>query len=373
MQKKAILIMTVLITGCVKSPKDTEILWKEPIKLPGVGVQANLGVAGPIVGIINGQLLIAAGANFPNGYPWEGGKKVYQKTAYLYSVAGDQLQLISEFPWVEEIAYCANFSDGEYLYSAGGEDQKGATNQVFKFSLHAQNKLHCDTLPQLPIPLTNAALVAIDAHLYIIGGENAAAVSDKIYILNTEDETWKTYIDLPYPISNAVVVSNKKDKIYIAGGRKRNLNAKSDLYDELLEVDIPSGIITSIAKLPNALAAGTGVYFDDQVILFGGDDAGTFHQVEDALAKINSTSDPVEKDSLIAAKNQLQVNHPGFRQEVIAYDLKGKQWKELGKIVGLSPVTTTAVLKDNLVVIPSGEIRAGVRTDQILIGQVKMK
>lgn len=373
MQKKAILVMTVLMTGCVKSPKDTEILWKEPIKLPATGMQVNLGVAGPIVGIINGQLLIAAGANFPDGYPWEGGKKVYQKTGYLYSVEGDQLHLLSEFPWVEEIAYCANFSDGENLYSAGGEDQDGATDQVFKFSLNAQNKLHRDTLPQLPLALTNAALVAIDAHLYIIGGENAASVSDKIYILNADDETWKASVDLPYPVSNAVVVSNKKDKIYIAGGRKRNLNAKSDLYDELLEVDIPSRTIKSIAKLPNALAAGTGVYFDDQVILFGGDDASTFHQVEDALAKINSTSDAVEKDSLIAAKNLLQVNHPGFRAEVIAYDLKDMKWKDLGKIVGLSPVTTTAVLKDDLIVIPSGEIRAGVRTDQILIGRVKMK
>lgn len=371
MQKQAILIMTVLMTGCAKTPKDPAILWKDPVTLPATDAPVNIGVAGAVVGIIKGQLLIAGGANFPDGYPWEGGQKVYQKTAYLYSIEGHQLDLVSEFPWGTEIAYCANYSDGQHLYTAGGEDKNGATDQVFKYSLDAQHKLHRDTLPSLPLPLTNAALVAAQQDLYFVGGENAASVSNQIYRLNAKDQRWDDFMELPYPISNAVVVSNNADKLFIVGGRKKNVQAKSDLYDELLAVDLARKTIKSIAKLPRALAAGTGIYFQDHIILFGGDDASTFHQVEDALAKISATADPLEKDSLIAAKNKLQVNHPGFRTEVIAYDLVAEQWKDLGKVSGHSPVTTTAVLQDDLIVIPSGEIRAGVRTDQILIGQIK--
>ncbi len=373
MQTKAILVITMLITACVKPQDNAEILWGESNKLPAEGSQVNPGVAGPVVGVINGQLLIAGGANFPDGLPWEGGKKAYQRSAYLYTISDNQLHLNSEFALSEGFAYSANYSDGDCLYSAGGEDEEGAIDQVYAYRLNDENRLIRDTLAHLPMNLTNGGLVAIDNHLYFIGGENSEMVSDKIYFLdfNGEEVGWKNYLSLPYPISNAVVVSNKKDKIYIAGGRKKNLNAKSDIYDELLEIDIPSRTIASIAKLPRALAAGSGVYFQDQIILFGGDDASTFHQVEDALAKIGTTSDQTKKDSLIAAKNQLQVKHPGFRKEVISFDIKNKQWKELGQIPDLSPVTTTAVLNDHLIIIPSGEIRAGVRTDQILVGTIK--
>ncbi|MGH2622186.1 MAG: Kelch repeat-containing protein [Sphingobacterium sp.] len=363
--------MTVLLTNCAKLPKNPEITWEQSITLPAEAAQVNLGVAGPMVGVLNGQLLIAAGANFPNGFPWDGGKKAYQKKAYLYRIAGDHLILNKEFALEKEIAYSANYSDGKFLYAAAGENQQGPTNQVFRFNLDTQNVLHRDTLAPLPLPLTNAGLVVDREHLYLVGGENASLVSDQVYVLNPEEKAWKKFLTLPYPISNAVVVSNKKGKFYIAGGRKRNLNAKSDLYQELFEVDLLNKTINAIAQLPVALAAGTGVYWDEHVILFGGDDARTFHQVEEAIGKINTTSDPQQKDSLIAAKNLLQVNHPGFRQQVIAFDVKTKQWKDLGKMNGLSPVTTTAVLSDEVILIPSGEIRAGVRTDQILIGRVK--
>ena len=373
MQIKAILIMSLLLTNCAKSAKDAQILWQQPTKLPADGTQANLGVAGGLVGLLNGQLLIAGGANFPDGLPWDGGKKTYQSRAYLYHIEADQLILNKEFSLAEEIAYSANYSDGTFLYSAAGENKDGASDQVFRFSLDAQNELHRDTLAPLPLPLTNAGLVVIAEQLFLVGGENADTVSDKVYVLNIQEKAWKTFLTLPYPISNAVVVSNNKDRFYIAGGRKRNLNAKSDMYNELFEVDLQNKTISTIGKLPLALAAGTGVYMHDQVILFGGDDARTFHQVEEAIAKINNTEDPVQKDSLIVAKNSLQANHPGFGQQVIAFDIKAKQWRDLEKINGQSPVTTTAVLSDDLILIPSGEIRAGVRTDQILIGRVKVK
>ena len=35
----------------------------------------NIGVAGAFSGVHNGAMVVAGGANFPNGMPWEGGKK----------------------------------------------------------------------------------------------------------------------------------------------------------------------------------------------------------------------------------------------------------------------------------------------------------
>ena len=52
-------------------------------------------------------------------------------------------------------------------------------------------------------------------------------------------------------------------------------------------------------------------------------------------------------------------------------NLKDEKWQSAAVILGESPVTTTAILYDNTIVIPSGEIRAGVRTNQILSGKMQ--
>jgi N-acetylneuraminic acid mutarotase len=56
---------------------------------------------------------------------------------------------------------------------------------------------------------------------------------------------------------------------------------------------------------------------------------------------------------------------------VLQYNTITDEWKAVGTIPFPVPATTTAVLWDNEVVIPSGEIRAGVRTPNILVGKIR--
>jgi N-acetylneuraminic acid mutarotase len=51
--------------------------------LPPQQGQPNPGVAGAFAGVSHGALLLAGGANFPNGYPWQGGTKVWQPAIYV--------------------------------------------------------------------------------------------------------------------------------------------------------------------------------------------------------------------------------------------------------------------------------------------------
>lgn len=56
-----------------KSVQDT---WHIAGVLPSNNQQKEgLGLAGPITGISGNRLLVAGGANFPDGMPWKGGKK----------------------------------------------------------------------------------------------------------------------------------------------------------------------------------------------------------------------------------------------------------------------------------------------------------
>jgi N-acetylneuraminic acid mutarotase len=55
---------------------------------------------------------------------------------------------------------------------------------------------------------------------------------------------------------------------------------------------------------------------------------------------------------------------------VLLYDTRKDEWKAAGCISYDSPVTTTAVKWNNKIIIPGGEIKAGVRTPQILSAKI---
>ena len=141
----------------------------------------------------------------------------------------------------------------------------------------------------------------------------------------------------------------------------------SDLYTDVLEYDIATNTWRAKAALPYPLSAGTGLFFDNEnLLMFGGDRGTVFHVVELLLAAIGQETDPVKKQTLIKKKNKLQSAHPGFSKELLQYNIITDRWKRIGTIPFAVPVTTTAVKNKNIVYLPSGEIKAGVRSPNIL-------
>ncbi len=59
-------------------------------------------------------------------------------------------------------------------------------------------------------------------------------------------------------------------------------------------------------------------------------------------------------------------NYPGFENKLICYNTLSKETYEIGKLPGTRQVGTTAVLWDDYVVIPSGDLGPGVRTPGVL-------
>ena len=54
-----------------------QLVWEKVAELPRLNGQAHPGLAGCYAGHHQGVLLVAGGANFPDGMPWDGGKKQY--------------------------------------------------------------------------------------------------------------------------------------------------------------------------------------------------------------------------------------------------------------------------------------------------------
>jgi len=365
-----LLAMAFLLSGSAQKVKGIVLKWKVAVEIPSFSDSVkSLGFAGPVTGVSNNVLIVAGGANFPDGMPWLGGKKKYYNDVYVFIKNRKKvIPFPKKFTLPFSVAYAASCSTPNGVMYAGGENEKGISDKVFLVQWDNETKnTFLKTLPDLPIALTNSAAVFHDDMVFLAGGETNGAVSDKMFYLDLNHLTggWKESPSLPKPISHSVFLASI-NKLYMVGGRKKNTNGISDLFSSVFEFNILTHQWTEKKSLPYALSAGTGVAFKNQLYIFGGDRGETFHKTEMLIAAINEEKEETRKTELVLQKNKLQSSHPGFSKDVLMYNIKEDTWKTMGQIPFDTPVTTTAVQWHKCILVPSGEIKAGVRTPQIL-------
>lgn len=353
---------------------DLSLQWGMANRLPAdSGRTISLGVAGPVAGFCQNKLLVAGGANFPDGMPWEGGAKKYHDRICIFLQNRHKLILTGTSGKLPEpIAYAANCTVPEGLLYAGGENEQGVTDKVWLIRFDKKGLLSFITLPPLPVAVSNASITLLDQTVYLAGGENNKQSFSQLLSLNLNntDAGWKKLADIPHPVSHAVFTAgNNKGNplLYLAGGRRKNSNDISTIYNNLWVYDININQWKEKTALPYALCAGTGIQQDDhRILLFGGDKGIVFNKAETLIAAIAKETDPDKKKVLTTEKNTLQANHPGFSREILLYDCEKDEWTSIGQLPYETPVTTTAVKSKYGTLIPSGEIKAGVRTPGII-------
>jgi cyclically-permuted mutarotase family protein len=366
--------MSVSFNACTQNNIST-IEWKLAGELP----QKNLGVAGPVTGVNNNVLIVAGGSNFPDSMPWLGGKKKYYNEGYIFKkTEEDSLIYFKSFQLPHTLSYPANCSTPQGIVAAGGENESGISNKVLLLQWNkAEENIIIKNLPALPFAVTNAAITSYNNKIYLAGGETKNAVSDNFLMLDLNDTAkgWQQLAHLPHAVSHAVMVTqsnNINTNIYLIGGRKKNENGISDLYAYTFEFDINKNEWMQKQLLPYALSAGTSVAAgENNIVLFGGDKGKTFHKTEEIIIAINKETDEAKKKQLIKGKAQLQSSHPGFSKEVLLYNTIDDKWRVIDTMPFNTPVTTSAVKWNNEIFIPGGEIKAGVRTTQILSVKIK--
>ncbi|MBN8854307.1 MAG: hypothetical protein J0H07_20770 [Sphingobacteriales bacterium] len=358
----SLLLLSGLLYGFPLPAQHGKISWSESVKLP-------LGLAGPLAGVNHGVLLVGGGCNFPDSMPWAGGKKKYYNEVFAVDMHRREMIAVDSLP--EHSAYGASVTTPRGVVYIGGENEGGPSSAVFCLSWDpAERRMGVERWPDLPVALTNASAVLLGQTVYVAGGETAAGVSDSLYAFDLSRPTWRLEGSLPKPLSHAVLIA-VGSRLYLAGGRKRNPGGLSDLSEAVYCYDTVDRRWSVCRSLPYALSAGTGVLYDEHsLLLLGGDRGEIFHQVEKLIAAIDRTHDVVERQALLLQKARVQSTHPGFSKRLLLYDIDRNEWKNFDELPFASPATTTAVRWDNYIVIPGGEIRAGVRTPQILIGEI---
>ena len=372
----------MLSTGCrgVNERQVAFIEWREAGILPGGDGQApHPGLAGPVSGMHNNVLIVGGGANFPDSMPWGGGKKRFHDDIYLFRSDNGRYTLLDDqrFKMPYPVAYGASCSTSKGVLYAGGENESGLLGTVLLIAYDSlENGLIIDRLPDLPFAIANASIATDGKKIYLAGGETGEGMSDKmLYLdLNEANAQWMQLTILPHPVSHSILafsVNTSRRSLYLIGGRAKNRNRPSDFFNTNYRFDLKNNRWEQMASLLYPLSAGTA-WSDAEcnIFLFGGDAGMTFNKTEELIFAISKEEDPGKRHMLNQQKASLQAAHPGFSSEILHYNACDDEWSVDGRLPFDAPVTTTAVAtRDGEVIIPSGEIRAGVRSPLILQGK----
>jgi cyclically-permuted mutarotase family protein len=359
--------------------------WKKIASVPDAGdAKTSLGLAGAINGIDNDVLIVAGGSNFPDKLPWEGGKKVYYDRIFVLEKKGNKYCWNKKVKTVlpEPVAYCGNTSTSSGIVYVGGENQNGISDKCFLLNWNKEeNAVVVKSLPGLPLALTNVAVTNMDDVVYAVGGDEQKNSSRAFFSLDLKDENlhWKKLPSLQVALANATAIaqnSKSGQKIFVIGGRSKNSSGISDLHHATFAFDLKRQEWEKCADISDGknitnLSAGAGVPLDQNKILITGFDNGKiFHRIETLIAKIAEAKTPQEKQKLTGEKNNLSIYHKGFDKSLLLYDTNSDAWTKIGELPFAAHVTTTDVKWDDEIVISNGEIKPGVRTPDVWVGEV---
>ena len=361
-----------LLLATLSAQGDGALLeWSELPPLPDV-----VGRAGAFVGVSNDALIVAGGANFPAGRPWNGHEKVWHSDAFvLTEPTAEWLHFEDVLP--EPLAYGVTLQSDSTLMIAGGGNAAHHTSAVAELVWDAENgELRYEQKGDLPGP-TSFACGAVVGDVAVVYGGLAAPDSTRplgdLFWSDMSSGEWSSFrSEAPRPRHLAVAGvhrdhffvfsgvdleergGNPKARVFLKDAWKINLGPMrrtSSLAWELIQ-DCPR----PMAAAPSpALALG-----GEHLVIFGGDDGA--HYGEDL------------KDA-----------HPGFPATGFAYDPVLDRWRAAGALPvapeadstdalslnAWSPVTTGAVRWGDRFVIATGEARPGVRTPRVLSGSAK--
>lgn len=325
--------------GCVHAPR-ASLRWQPLAALPNA-----LGVAGAFAGVSAGSLLVAGGANFPKGLPWEVGQKTWHDAVYRLDAPDGRWSIAGKLP--RPLAYGVSITTPQGLICVGGSDATRHYPGVFRL-FSDERGVRVEPLPTLPAPLANAAGALVGETILVCGGSTEPgerSASDQLFALdlNRVSTGWRALKPLPASPRFLAVAATHEGDLFLFGGVGLVLREGKPVRNYLRDAwrhRFGSGW-QKLPDMPHPLAAAPAPapLAGDELLLFPGDDGSL-------------------------AGFQPPARHPGFSRRMLAYDTRRQTWRNAGK-APFAHVTTPCVPWRGQHVIPSGEVRPGVRSPAV--------
>ena len=342
-----LLLGTAVSTAGVPATQLTEtdvIRWDTSLSLPQLDGTPNIGIAGVFSGRIDGKLLIAGGANFPDRTPEANGEKRYHRDLYLYDASRGWQVIRDALPAPR--AYGISVTLPEGVLCIGGCDASDCTDQVSLLTLDG-DRPRFTPWPSLPRPLANAAGALVGHRIYVAGGieqvGGGTAATRDFFMLDLHDRGrgWQELPPWPRPARAFAVAASQSDGFdncfYLFSGRDFSGDSPWTVHKDGYRYNPRLGSWDRLAgEFP--VMAGTAAPFGTNHILLIGGRNGT--NSDDRMLRLYHTI--TETLTEVPVSDEIDL-----------------------------PVTTNVLPDDDGILITSGEIRPGVRTPVLLRGTLQ--
>lgn len=316
--------------------------WK---RLPDVPDER--GFAGSFAGVSGGSLIVAGGTHFIDKMPWEGGTKLWYDTVFALDKPDGQWRPLGKLP--KPNGYGVSITTPEGLVIIGGGNATDHYTDVFWLGQEDKK------LPPLPKPCAFMAGCLLDGVIYIAGGietPTATAAMGTFWSLDLKqpDAKWQELPPCPGRPRILACMAGAESAVHLFSGAALSAGPDGKPLREWLKDAWRYSPAKGWEKLPDlprvsVAAPNPAPVIDSKICVTGGDDG--------ALVNFEPKS-----------------KHPGFPRSILLFDLETQTWSESGE-VPFSLVTTNAVIWNDLVVVPGGEARPGVRSPQVWAAPLK--
>ncbi len=336
--------LTLLLLLLVVSASRADVRWNMLPPLPDPH-----GVGGAFAGSSNGALLVAGGANFPNGMPWDGGSKSWQDEIFALRTLDGSWTVAGRLP--TPLAYGVSVTTPEGVLCIGGSGSTAHYTDVLRLRWLGE-AVEAEALAPLPFPLANMAGAAVDNMIYVVGGSRSPdSTVASSQLLAFDGKAWHELEPLPAPGRIFPIAAAFGGEFYVFSGASlagdaEGMPVRTYLRDAWKYAQSRGWI--RLADLPRPAVAAPSparAIGSSRLVILGGDDG-----------------------SLV--NFQPRSAHPGFARDLLAYDTVTNTWASGEGLPDdiAAPVTAPVVDWQGSLVIPSGEIRPAVRSPQILAG-----
>ncbi len=378
-----------------------ELRWDRlPALPPSAGQSVQPGVAGPYAGVHGDALLVAGGANFPEKMPWDGGAKLWWDDVWvLENLSAKTPRWVTDkrFTLPRRMGYGVSVDTPEGTIWVGGHDAERCYAEVYLFSWDAKaRELRRAELPPLPEPLSFMAGALVGNTLFVAGGQTTmknAVAAKSFWALDlarrgrgAAEFRWEALPAWPGPARVLPVAAALRGprgmEFFLASGRLPEAGKATRLLSDAYAFDpvartwrvlppVGDGVRTGWSVM-----AGSAATVGDEVWIFSGDRGEMFLELEAhdlAIADLRAAGAERPEvaraiEARLAAKRAIYTAHPGFAREVLAFDGRKNGWRVAGTMpAGLAPqVTTLAVRHGGAWLLPSGEVKPGIRTPEVV-------
>lgn len=355
-----LLVTAALISEAMMNttpPLKTNFSWNTIAPIPD-----KFGFAGSFAGVSNGVMLVAGGANFPDGgAPWTGSTKVWHDAIFALSSINGSWKQIGKLPI--PLGYGISISWHQKLVCFGGSNAAGHHDISFMLE-YKDGVILTHYLPVLPLSLANACGTVINNTFYLAGGlekSDSKTASNQFWSidLSATKPSWKKLPTWPGESRMLSIAGSQENCFYLFGGTTL-IDGNRRYLNNAFKYDPKKGW-TKIADLPQPIAAAPSPAYNrspNQLFIFGGDDG-----------------------TLAAKASVLKEKHPGFSKQILSYDVFANKWSSAGEILTSqkqdaesnpnasiwAPVTSPLVIWDKKIVFAGGEVRPAVRTPNVLV------